>query len=96
MFPRHFLDELHQNIKSITDLKTAMVTLLDTLRMDQPATDGKLTDSFGEASSTARMLQIIGKLFGSDIGISTLAESLRQIVLVRYAGFTKLHSFIGG
>lgn len=63
-----------------------MVTLLNTLRMDQPAVDGnKLIDPFGEASSTARILQIIGKLFGSDIGISTLAESLRQIILVRYA-----------
>lgn len=98
MFPRNFIDELYQKIKSIVDLKTAMVTLLDLLRMDQPGTDGNklIDDPFGEASSsTAHILQAIGKLFGSDIGISTLAESLRQIVLVRYAEFSKLHSFIG-
>lgn len=89
MFPRHFLNELHQKIKSIIDLKTAMVSLLDTLRMDQPTKDdNQLMNSFGEASSTARILQIIGKIFGSNIGISTLAESLRQMVLVRYEVFT--------
>ncbi|XP_037026302.1 nuclear pore complex protein Nup160 homolog isoform X2 [Bradysia coprophila] len=70
---RDFILKLHYEIKTIGDLSQAMIRLLDELRMD--------TDEETPLNATRHLIT----LFGSDIGISVVSESLRQIALIRYS-----------
>lgn len=70
---RDFILKIHYEIKTIGDLSQAMISLLDELRMDSD-----------EPESLSAVRHSIA-IFGSDIGISVVAESLRQIALIRYS-----------
>lgn len=76
-----------EEVKSINDLQLAMHGLLNALRMDATATESCMADSYA-GQKTRQFHSSLGggsTLFGSECGISTVAETLRQIVQVRYA-----------
>ncbi|XP_055383036.1 nuclear pore complex protein Nup160 homolog [Condylostylus longicornis] len=83
IFPRNFLINLRQQLQSVSDICSAMLTLLNSLRMDYGNPEAMQTHS--HLAESSRFLFIIGNLFGSNIGISILSESVRQTSLIRYA-----------
>lgn len=60
-----------------------MILLLKMLRMDDGQPEAMQT--FAEVSQNSRLLLNVGHLFKSNTGISLLAESLRQISIIRYS-----------
>lgn len=83
MLPRDFLLNINQQVKLISQLPNAMILLLKMLRMDEGQPEAMHT--YAEVSQTSRMLLNIGHLFRSTTGISLLAETLRQISIIRYS-----------
>lgn len=88
--------QLDEEVKSIGDLRSAMHSLLEALRMDQSIMATTESSSVGSADSYAVLQKSTlrqfassslgaANLFGSECGISTVAETLRQMVQVRYA-----------
>jgi len=82
-FPQQFLISIRQKMESIMDLPSAMILLLDSLRMDHG--DPQAMQTHSNVAELSRTLLTIGHLFGSNLGISFVAESLRQISLIRYS-----------
>lgn len=77
-----FQMELHHKLEGVKDASTAMETLLDALTYDLGQPSKLKLDNEPEAS---RMLLNISHLFGSQLGISTIAESVTQITLLRFS-----------
>lgn len=76
-----FQTELNHRLKNVKDVSKAMAMLLEALNYDlgQP---NKLELGDKEAS---RALIHVSHLFGSQLGISTIAESVSQITLLRFS-----------
>lgn len=77
-----FQTELNQRLKNVKDVSKAMAMLLEALTYDlgQPNKLDLLDNQ--EAS---RALMHVSHLFGSQLGISTIAESVSQITLLRFS-----------
>lgn len=80
VFTRDFVQAMQCDVRAIGDLRTAMHLLLETLRMDE---DEQMVQY--NHLLAPRQLLALGPLFAGDWGISTLAETLKQVALVRYA-----------
>ncbi|XP_053950472.1 nuclear pore complex protein Nup160 homolog [Anastrepha ludens] len=83
LLPSTFLVWIRQKIQSINDMRMAMILLLDSLRMDNGNPAGMQTN-LGVAQSS-QYLSTIGVLFGGDLGLSVLSETVRQITAVKFA-----------
>ncbi|KAI9577009.1 hypothetical protein GQX74_013603 [Glossina fuscipes] len=68
---------------SISDIRNAISLLFDILRMDNGNPEFMQThDHLGRSK---RVLNSLGALFGSQIGLSVLSETVRQNALIRFA-----------
>ncbi|KAH8376726.1 hypothetical protein KR093_001073, partial [Drosophila rubida] len=77
--PRRSIDQIILKLQSITNLDSAINMLLDLLAIvDQDAYPDPATKS-------TRFLQSTGALFGSEYGISILAETVKQMAMIRFA-----------
>ncbi|XP_017855131.1 nuclear pore complex protein Nup160 homolog [Drosophila busckii] len=80
--PTNYINDIHQKLLAIPNLDAAIDVLLDLLAIVD-------VEAFAEAKagyvSGARFLQSTGALFGSDYGISILAETVKQIATIRFA-----------
>ncbi|KAH8306666.1 hypothetical protein KR044_006051 [Drosophila immigrans] len=80
--PRRFIDQMLLKLQSITNLDAAINMLLDLLAIvDQDA----YPDPANGISKSTRFLQSTGALFGSEYGISILAETVKQMAMIRFA-----------
>ncbi|KNC28976.1 putative nuclear pore complex protein Nup160 [Lucilia cuprina] len=84
LLPSNFLVAIRQKMQSIKDLRTAMSMLLDILRMDNGNPETMHTN-FNNLNHTTRAFMSLGVLFGSQVGLSLLAETVRQNALIRFA-----------
>ncbi|EFN74716.1 Nuclear pore complex protein Nup160-like protein [Camponotus floridanus] len=77
-----FQSELYHKLSSIKDVSRAMAMLLDALTYDlgQP---NKL--QFENDHDASRILLNVNHLFGSQLGISAVAETITQIALLRFS-----------
>ncbi|KAH8413093.1 hypothetical protein KR009_007873 [Drosophila setifemur] len=79
MLPSNCMKQVHQKLQLIPNLKPAVDVLLDVLCMIDP--DAPRHDY----SNCTRFLQPTGALFGSEYGLSILAETVRQIAMIRFS-----------
>ncbi|XP_015116338.1 nuclear pore complex protein Nup160 homolog [Diachasma alloeum] len=77
-----FQMELHHKLQNVKDPSAAMAMLLEALTYDLGQPDKMKLDNEPEAS---RLMLNLGHLFSSQLGISTIAESVAQIALVRFS-----------
>lgn len=84
LLPRNFLVCIRQKIQNIRDLRMAMSMLLECLRMDNGNPETMQTN-FCQMSQSTKFLMSLGALFGSQVGLSLLAETVRQNSLIRFA-----------
>ncbi|XP_034947135.1 nuclear pore complex protein Nup160 homolog [Chelonus insularis] len=77
-----FQMELHHKLENIKDASSAMAMLLEALTYDLGQPDKLKLDAEPEAS---RLLLNINHLFGSQLGNSTISESVSQITLLRFS-----------
>uniref|UniRef100_A0A1I8PEF6 Nuclear pore complex protein Nup160 homolog n=1 Tax=Stomoxys calcitrans TaxID=35570 RepID=A0A1I8PEF6_STOCA len=84
LLPRNFLVCIRQKIQNIKDLRMAISMLLDCLRMENgnPETT---QSNYTQMSQSTKFLMSLGALFGSQVGLSLLAETVRQNSLIRFA-----------
>ncbi|EDW02941.1 nuclear pore complex protein Nup160 homolog [Drosophila grimshawi] len=74
--------DIQRKLRTIVDLDAAINMLLDFLAIvDQDADQ----DPTGGPTKSTRFLQSTGALFGSEYGISILAESVKQMAMIRFA-----------
>lgn len=84
LLPHNFLVIIRQKLQSIKNLREAISTLLDILRMDNGYPETMHTN-FANLNHSTRMFISLGALFGSQVGLSLLAETVRQNSLIRFA-----------
>lgn len=84
LLPPNFLVIIRQKLQSIKDLRTAISMLLDILRMDNGCPE-TMHANFNHLNHSARTFMSVGSFFGSNVGISLLAETVRQNALIRFA-----------
>lgn len=77
-----FQSELYHKLSSVKDISGAMAMLLDALTYDlgQPS---KL--QFENDHDASRIFLNVNHLFGSQLGISAVAETITQIALLRFS-----------
>ncbi|XP_034098681.1 nuclear pore complex protein Nup160 homolog [Drosophila albomicans] len=81
IIPRGSIDQVLLKLRSITNLDAAINMLLDLLAIvDQDA----YPDPANGISRSTRFLQSTGALFGSEYGISILAETVKQMSTIRF------------
>ncbi|KAH8335889.1 hypothetical protein KR074_001899 [Drosophila pseudoananassae] len=79
MLPSNCVKQMSQKLQEIPNLKPAVDVLLDVLCMIDP--DAPRNDYSG----CTRFLQPTGALFGSEYGLSILAETVRQMAMIRFS-----------
>ncbi|KAM8717624.1 hypothetical protein ACLKA7_004338 [Drosophila subpalustris] len=80
--PRRYIDQIQLKLQSISHLEAAVNMLLDLLAIvDQDA----YPEPTSGLSKSTRFLQSTGALFGSEYGISILAETVKQMAMIRFA-----------
>lgn len=75
--------ELHHKLENVKDPSSAMGMLLEALTYDLGQPNKMKLDMDEEVSN--RTLLSVSHLFSSQLGISTVAESVAQITLVRFS-----------
>ncbi|XP_030561642.1 nuclear pore complex protein Nup160 homolog [Drosophila novamexicana] len=76
------VEQIRKKLQSINIVDAAINMLLDLLAIvDEDA----YPDSAGGQAKSTRFLQSTGALFGSEYGISILAETVKQMALIRFA-----------
>ncbi|XP_015601122.1 nuclear pore complex protein Nup160 homolog [Cephus cinctus] len=78
----NFQSDLYQKMKSIKDISSAMAMLLEALMYDLGQPNKMQLEQNSEAS---KMLLNVSHLFGSQLGISTVAQSVTQITRLRFS-----------
>ena len=84
LLPPNFLVAIRQKLQSIKNLREAISMLLDILRMDNGFPETMHTN-FTNLNHNTRMFMSLGALFGSQVGLSLLSETVRQNSLIRFA-----------
>ncbi|XP_008559870.1 nuclear pore complex protein Nup160 homolog [Microplitis demolitor] len=77
-----FQMELYHKLENIRDAASAMAMLIEALTYDLGQPDRLKLDPEPE---TSRMLLTISHLFGSQLGVSTVSESVSQIIKLRFS-----------
>ena len=84
LLPPNFLVAIRQKLQSIKNLREAISMLLDILRMDNGYPETMHTN-FTNLNHNTRMFMSLGALFGSQVGLTLLSETVRQNSLIRFA-----------
>uniref|UniRef100_A0A1B0B1N7 Uncharacterized protein n=1 Tax=Glossina palpalis gambiensis TaxID=67801 RepID=A0A1B0B1N7_9MUSC len=83
LLSNNFLVVIRQKLVSISDIRNAISLLFDTLRMDNG--NPEFMQTHDHLARSKRVLTSLGALFGSQIGLSVLSETVRQNALIRFA-----------
>ncbi|KAH8276417.1 hypothetical protein KR018_005700 [Drosophila ironensis] len=79
MLPPNCVKQMQQKLQDIPNLKPAINVLLDVLCMIDPLVPRH------DFSSCTRFMQSTGALFGSEYGLSILAETIKQMATIRFS-----------
>nr|CAD7452802.1 unnamed protein product [Timema tahoe] len=77
-----FLDQFEESLLGLQDLHSGMMKLVEALTLDLNR-PGRMEEE-ENSSQTSRLLLRVSHLYSSSLGISTVAQSLYQIAVVRF------------